>query len=60
MNKTKRDDKASVLKPALSEREMVRALSPRREAATLERPVKSRTAHPRYRMTKMSQLWGDN
>ena len=46
----KSDDKASFVKPAFSEREMVRALSPRRKAATLEQSVRNRTFHPRYRM----------
>ena len=46
----KRDDKASFAKPASSERGAVQALSPRREAATLEQSATSGTAHPRYRM----------
>ena len=51
IEKSKRDDKASFVKPAHSEREAVQALSPRHEAATLEQSARSGTIHPRYRMT---------
>ena len=44
-------EEVSFPKPVVSEREMVQALSQRREAAALEQPVKSGTTHPRYRMT---------
>lgn len=51
MRKQKRDDKASFVKQAHSERGSVQALGQRRNAATLEQSVKSGTVHPRYRMT---------
>ena len=46
-----RREEVSFPKPVFSEREMVQALSPRREAAALEPPAMSGTTHPRYRMT---------
>jgi len=47
----KRREKASFVKPAFSERELVQALSQRHGAATLERSARSGTVRPRYRMT---------